>query len=66
MVQQLYGLGCIDHQSLLVVFVSLQELEGTRAACAEGDALLQEAEGRVAAAQTVAVSAQEQAVQVRT
>jgi hypothetical protein len=49
-----------------VVFVSLQELEGSRAACVEGDALLQEAEGRVAAAQAAAVSAQEQAVQVRT
>lgn len=42
-----------------------QELEATRAACAEGDLLLQEAEARVAAAQTAAVSAQEQAVQVR-
>lgn len=57
--------GCHSCKSWLVVFVPVQELEGTRAACAEGDALLQETEGRVAAAQTAAVSAQEQAVQVR-
>jgi hypothetical protein len=42
----------------------LQEVEATRAACCEGDLLLQEAEGRLAAAQTEAAAAQQQALQV--
>jgi len=42
----------------------LQELDGAHAACAEGDLLLQEAEARLAAAQTAAAANQDQALQV--
>jgi hypothetical protein len=44
--------------------VLLQELQVTRAACTEGDLLLQEAEGRVGAAQSAAAGTQAQALQV--
>jgi hypothetical protein len=42
----------------------LQEDDALRAACAEGDVLLQEAEVRLAAAHTAAMGSQEQALQV--
>lgn len=48
----------------MLLLLLFQELDAARAACAEGDVLLQEAEARLAAVQTAAAAKQEQALQV--